>query len=150
MTASGAPAMRADVPLGEGESRERAARRARYGIKGALFVTGLAVGLYIGRIAMGGEFDFAAPWPPAAALGVAAIYLFALIAASLFISRRMDELERSRAYRAAAVAGNVYLLVYPTWFALWKGGFVAEPIHWALFILFWLSLALATLWYRFR
>jgi hypothetical protein len=30
------------------------------------------------------------------------------------------------------------------------GGFVAEPVHWMLFVLFWLSLALAALWYRFR
>ena len=150
MTASGGRAMRADAPLGEGERRERSARRVRYGIKGALFVTGLAVGVYVGRMLLGGELDFAAPWPPAAALGIAAVYVVAIIAGSLLISRSLDELERSRTYRAAAVAGNVYLIVYPTWFALWKGGLAPEPIHWALFILFWLSLVLATLWYRFR
>jgi len=150
MTVSGARAMGADVPLGVGERRERSARRVRHGIKAALFVTGLAVGIYVGGALIGGDFDFAAPWPPAAALAIAAVYLVAMIAGGLLISRSLDELERSRTYRAAAAAGNVYLLVYPTWFALWKGGFVPEPVHWALFILFWLSLALATLWYRFR
>lgn len=150
MTVSGGRAMRDSAPLGEGERRERAARRVRYGIKGALFVTGLAVGVYVGKMLVGGDFDFAAPWPPAAAVAIAAIYLVAIVAGSLLISRSLDELERSRTYRAAAAAGNVYLVVYPIWFALWKGGFVPEPVHWALFILFWLSLALATLWYRFR
>jgi hypothetical protein len=33
---------------------------------------------------------------------------------------------------------------------LWKGGHVPEPHHGALFMAFWLCLAGASAWYRFR
>jgi hypothetical protein len=33
---------------------------------------------------------------------------------------------------------------------MWKGGFVPEPIHWALFVAFWVALVGAALYYRFR
>ena len=62
----------------------------------------------------------------------------------------MDELERQNNYRAAAFAGTVYIVAYPVWFLLWKGGFVPEPIHWMLFGLFWAALCISYLYYRFR
>ena len=50
----------------------------------------------------------------------------------------------------SALAGAGYMLAYPAWFLLWKGGVVAEPIHWVLFVGFWLLLAGGTIFYRFR
>jgi hypothetical protein len=66
------------------------------------------------------------------------------------MNRVMDEVDRQRGYKAASFAGTVLIVVYPAWYFLWRGGLVVEPIHWLLFGLFWLSLAFATLWYRFR
>lgn len=139
-----------EAGLGEGERRERVARRMRFGIKGALFAAGLFTGIYVGANFVRNGFDFSAPWSPVAAVIIVAVYLAAMTVGSRLLSRHMDEVERDRGYKAAAAAAAAYVIVYPVWFALWKGGFVAEPVHWVMFVLFWLSLALATLWYRFR
>jgi hypothetical protein len=139
-----------EASIGEGERRERGARRARFGIKAALFAVGLFTGLYVGGNFVGDGFDFSGPWSPTAAAAIAVVYLAAMAVGSLLMSRHMDELERDRGYKAAAAAGAAYVLVYPVWFALWKGGFVPEPVHWMLFLLFWVTLALAALFYRFR
>lgn len=151
MTVSGGPAMRADVPRGEGERREAARRRKRGLIVGALFAAGLITGFYMGQTDGGAMIDGrAGGLPPAAAAALAALYLTAIIGGSLLLNGVMDEVERQRSYKAVSFAGAVLILVYPTWFVLWKGGFVGEPIHWVVFILFWLSLALSSLFYRFR
>jgi hypothetical protein len=62
----------------------------------------------------------------------------------------MDEVERQRSYKAGSLAGATLIVVYPVWFLLWKGGFVVEPIHWVLFVLFWLGLAFGMIWYKYR
>lgn len=138
-----------ETPLGEGERQERALRRRKTGIKAALFAVGLCSGVYIGSVTAANGFDLAAPWSPAAALAIAASYLLAMGIGSRLLARTLDEMERHRQYRAGAVAGAVYVIVYPVWFMLWKGGFAVEPIHWAIFILFWFSLAAASLGYAF-
>ncbi len=139
-----------EAGLGEGERRERVARRTRFGIKAGLFAAGLLTGVYVGANFVRSGFDFSAPWSPVAAAVIAIVYLAAMGIGSLLMSRHIDELERDRGYKAAAAAGAAYVLVYPVWFALWKGGFAPEPVHWLLFLLFWVSLAVAALWYRFR
>jgi hypothetical protein len=151
MTVSGVRVMRDNIPRGEGERRESARRRKRGLIIGALFTAGAITGFYMGHTDGGALFDGRpGGWPPAVAAALAALYLTAIIGGSLLLNGVMDEVERQRSYKAVSFAGAVLILVYPTWFALWKGGFVGEPIHWVLFVLFWLSLALSSLFYRFR
>lgn len=119
-------------------------------IKGILFGIGLACGVLIGwHIGFNG-LNLSDPWPPAMAAGIASLYVVAMIAGSVALSRVMDEVEKQRSYKAGALAGAIYVIVYPVWFLLWKGGFMIEPIHWLLFILFWVSLASGTIYYRFR
>lgn len=151
MTGMGGEAMRADAPLGEGERREASRRRQRWLIVAALTLVGVVPGFYLGYqdgSAMAQSRPLA--WPPALAAGLAGLYLLALIGGGLLMNRVMDEVERQRGYKAVSFAGTVLMVVYPTWFLLWRGGFVPEPVHWMLFVLFWASLALATLWHRFR
>lgn len=136
--------------LGEGERREMDRDRFTQIVKGVLFGVGISCGAPIGYLIASNDFDVAAQWPPALAAAIAALYLLALIAGSIALSRSIDEVEKARQYKAVAFAGAVYLVVYPLWFVLWKGGFVIEPIHWALFALFWLSLAGAAAFYRIR
>jgi hypothetical protein len=143
--------MRDDAPRGEGERREAARRRTRWLIVAALALAGLVPGFYMGYqdgAAMAQSRP--ASWSPALAAAMAALYLVAVIGGGLLLSRVTDELERQRSYKSVSFAGTALMLVYPTWFLLWRGGFVPEPVHWVLFVLFWLSLALASLWYRFR
>ena len=134
----------------EGEQLEH--RRSVYSklIRGTVFGVGVAAGAAIGFHVASNDLDFGAPWPPALSLGVAILYVVAILAGTVALSRVTDELERARAYKAAALAGAVYLVLYPVWFLLWKGGFAVEPIHWLLFAVFWVSLAGGQLYYRFR
>ncbi|HYJ81925.1 MAG TPA: hypothetical protein VEW26_03655 [Allosphingosinicella sp.] len=151
MTASGAKAMRDSIPRGEGERRDSARRRARWLIVGGLALVGMAPGFYIGfQHGAAAAQSRAFIWSPALSMAMAALYLVAVIGGGTLLNRVTDELEKAQGYKAASFAGLALMIVYPTWFLLWKGGFVPEPVHWMLFILFWASLALATLFYRFR
>jgi cation transport ATPase len=151
MMASGARAMRADSPPGEGERREAARRRKRWLIVAALALVGVVPGFYMG-FQHGAAAAQSRPlvWSPTVAALLAGLYLVAVAGGAVLMNSVMDEVERQRGYKAVSFAGAVLMVVYPTWFLLWKGGFVAEPVHWILFVLFWLSLALASLFYRFR
>ena len=151
MTVSGALAMRDDVPRGEGERRDSARRRKRWLIVGALAIVGVVPGFYLGyQDGAAMAQNRPAVWSPTFAAVMAGVYLFAVIGGGILLSRVTDELERQRGYKAVSFAGTALMLVYPTWYLLWRGGFVPEPVHWMLFLLFWLSLALASLYYRFR
>ena len=151
MTASGGRAMRDSIPRGEGERRDSARRRKRWLIVGTLAVVGAIPGFYMGY-QDGAAMAQSRPaiWSPTLAAMMAAVYLVAVMGGGILLSRVTDELERQRGYKAVSFAGSALMLVYPTWFLLWRGGFVPEPVHWMLFVLFWLSLALASLFYRFR
>jgi hypothetical protein len=143
--------VRPDAASGLGEARERARLRKRTIVFGAIFAAGLIGGFYVGfqeagRVLHGGD----GAWSPAVALVLAGLYLTAIVAGSLLLQVSMDELERHNGYKAGTFAAAVYIVVYPIWFLLWKGGFVAEPIHWLVFIIFWLALLAGHLWYRFR
>lgn len=149
MTVSRGPAMRAD--MGEGERRETEHRRRRWMIVGALGAVGFVPGLYVGfQHGAAAAQDRAVVWSPELAAGLALLYLVAILGGAFLLNKVMDEVERQRGHKAVSFAGAVLMLVYPVWFLLWKGGFVIEPIHWALFVLFWLSLALASLFHRVR
>lgn len=151
MTVSGARPMRTDAPLGEGERREAARRRKRWWIVAALAGIGFVPGLYVGfQHGAAAAQDQPLVWSPTLAALLAGLYLVAVAVGAILMNSVMDEIERQRGYKAVSFAGAALMVVYPTWFLLWKGGFVPEPVHWMLFVLFWLSLALASLWYRFR
>lgn len=147
----GGRAMPGEGPLGEGERREAARRRKRWLIVAALALVGVVPGFYMGY-QDGAALAESRPlaWSPTVAALMAGLYLIAVVGGGALMSSVMDEVERQRGYKAVSFAGTALMIVYPTWFLLWRGGFVAEPVHWMLFVLFWASLALASLWYRFR
>lgn len=151
MTASRGRPVRSDLPLGEGERREAARRRKRWLIVAGLAVVGFVPGLYVGfQHGAAAAQNQPLVWSPTVAALLAILYLVAVAGGAVLINTVMDEIERQRGYKAVSFAGAALMVVYPTWFLLWKGGFVPEPVHWILFVLFWLSLALASLFYRFR
>lgn len=151
MTVSGVRAMRDSGPRGEGERRDSARRRTRLLIIAALAVAGFIPGLYLGYNDGAALAESrTAVWSPTLSLGLAILYLVAVIGGGLLLRNVTDEVERLNGYKAASFAGMALMVVYPVWYVLWRGGFVPEPVHWMLFLLFWLSLALASLFYRFR
>lgn len=151
MTVSGARAMRDSMPRGEGERYEASRRRKRWAIVAALAVAGFVPGLYLGYNDGAALAESRSGiWSPALSLGLIGLYLGAVIGGHFLLRNVTDEVDRQNGYKAASFAGFTLMVVYPIWFLLWRGGFVPEPIHWMLFLLFWLSLALASLFYRFR
>ena len=150
MTMQRAAPMRDARTPGEGERAEAASRRKRFAVLSALFAAGLFTGFYIGFTDAESLFDAEAKWSPGIALALLATFLIAMIGGSYALRDHMDEVQRQNAYKAGCFAAAFYLVAYPAWFLLWKGDFVAEPHHGIMFIAFWLSLAGASLWYRFR
>ena len=141
-----------DMASGEGERREAARQRRRWTILAALFAAGLVTGFYMGFKDAGAMFggEGAGAWSPAMALALTALYLIALAGGTLLLKDVMDEHERQRSYKAASFASTLLVCLYPPWFLLWKGGFVAEPVHWLIYLVFMAGLGLAMLFYRFR
>ena len=139
-------------PAGAGEQQERARRRRKSWITGITFGAGVVSGMLIGfqegeKLFVGSDAD---GWPPALAIGLVLVYVTVVLVGGFALSRQTDEFELQRQYKAVAAAALVYVMVYPVWFVLWMADLVVEPMHGALFILFWLSLAAAFLFYRFR
>ena len=95
-------------------------------------------------------FDLSHPWPPLLCLAIAAIFLIAVTIGSIVLTRQMDEVERIAKLKATQAGAMVYLVGYPTWFLLWKGGFLPEPMHVAMFAIVMAALLLASLFFRFR
>ena len=77
-------------------------------------------------------------------------FLIAVVGGGVVLHRSTDEVERHGQYKAVALAAAVYMRLYPSWFMLWKGGHNPEPNHAIVFVVFRLSLACATVWYRLR
>lgn len=140
-----------DLSNGEGERRESAMRRKRLAVLGTLFVFGLGTGFYVGFRQAGVDFHGDAGfWSPAVSLGLILMFVVAIAAGTWIMNGVMDELERARSYKAAALGATLFLLAYPIWFFLWKGGFVREPIHWLLYAFFVFAMLGALVWYRVR
>jgi len=133
-----------------GEALERARQRRKRGVLGALFMVGAIGGAIVGAREADRLFDLAQPWPPLLCLALAIGFLIAVAAGSVVLSREMDEVERLAKLKATRAGATVYLVGYPIWFLLWKGGFVPEPMHVALFAATIIALILASLFYRFR
>jgi flagellar biosynthesis protein FliQ len=140
-----------DFSLGEGECREAAIRRKRLLVMGAVVACGLGTGFYVGIRQAGVDFHGEAGfWSPAVALGLIALFVVAIAGGTWMMTGVMDELERACTYKAASIGATLFMLAYPIWFFLWKGGFVREPIHWVMYAFFVFAMLGALAWYRIR
>jgi hypothetical protein len=139
-----------DGGQGAGERADMVRRRKRYAVLTVLFAAGLFSGYYVGHTDAASLFNRETSWAPNVSLLLTAVYVIAIIGGSVALHGSTDEVQRQAQYKAVAAAGALYMLLYPSWFMLWKGAHVPEPHHGILFLVFWLSLAGASLWYRFR
>jgi MFS family permease len=139
----------ASEPRGTGEQLERQRRGRKAVIIGGLIVVGFTIGFVTG-FSQADNLFVAGSWPQALSMGLAVAYLATVIGGGIALSRHSDEFELNAQYKAAAAAGAAYMLIYPPWFLLWMGDVAVEPMHGVLFLAFWLVLALASIFYRFR
>ena len=135
---------------GAGERAETLRRRKRSTVLGVLFAAGLFTGYYIGHSDPESLFNREMSWDPNVSLLLTAIFVIGIVGGSIALHGSTDEVQRQAQYKAVALAGAAYMLLYPSWFMLWKGGHLSEPHHGLMFMIFWLSLAGASLWYKFR
>jgi len=136
--------------LTDGESLERARRRRKFAIFAILILFGFPAGFAVGFTEADDLLVWDDRWPPALAAGLSLAYLGLVIGGAVALNRQVDEVERMMKYKAVTAAAGAYAIVYPTWFFWWKGGFVPEPMHAALYIGFMVVFLLASLFYRFR
>ena len=136
--------------LSEGERLERGRRRRKYAIFALIFALAFPAGFAIGFTEADDLLVRDDRWPPALAAGLSLAYLGLVIGGAIALSRQVDEVERLAKYKAVTAAGGAFAIVYPIWFLWWKGGFVPEPMHVALYVGFMIVFLLASLFYRFR
>ena len=137
-------------PVASGEALERGRRRRKLAILVLIFLLAFPAGFMVGFTEADDLLVMNDRWPPALALGLSLSYLALVIGGAIALSRQVDEVERAIKYKAVAAAASAYVIVYPVWFFWWKGGFVPEPMHLALYAGFLIVFLLASLFYRFR
>ncbi|HYD14374.1 MAG TPA: hypothetical protein VEC11_16130 [Allosphingosinicella sp.] len=133
-----------------GEVLERNRRRRKFWIIGTLFVAGFVGGFTAGFTQADDLLDPNHFWPPALAISLAAAFLVVVIVGAIFYGRHLDEFEKAAKQKSVVAAAGAYVLVYPVWLLLWKGGLVREPMHFVIFIGFVAVMGLAKLFHRVR
>ena len=136
--------------LSEGEALERARRRRKFAIFALIFALAFPAGFAVGFTEAEELLVPGDRWPPALALGLSLAYLGLVLGGAIALRRQVDEFERMAQYKAISTAAGAYALIYPVWFLWWKGGFVPEPMHAALYVGFMIVFMIASLFYRFR
>lgn len=137
--------------LPAGEAREAGKRRLFWTILGTLFVGGFMAGLFGAAFEIGTDGGWmTGTLPPALSLAIAVTMTAAMAGGTWLFYRRIDEYERLDNYIAGAWGANALLIGYPAWYVLWKGGWVAEPSHEALFIALFAVTTASYLMRKFR
>ena len=133
-----------------GEALERSRRRRKYWIIGVLAGIGFVAGFTAGFTQPHRLFDPSLSWSPALTVSLAVAWLVAVIGGGLLYGRHFDEFELANGYKAAAVGAGAYIVLYPVWLLLWKGGVLPEPMHFVIFLAFMAVTMVASLFYRVR
>ena len=83
-------------------------------------------------------------------LALAAALLVAVVIGKFALRGQLDEVEKLAKLKATNVGASLFLIGYPIWFLLWKGGFVPEPQHVVIYAVLLVVMLLASLFYKFR
>ncbi|WP_265563368.1 hypothetical protein [Sphingomicrobium arenosum] len=134
-----------------GEQREARRSRLQMIIIIAAVLLGGAIGGSLAVSTPGdGSFLEAASWPPLLSIALAVVALIVVPLLMLSATRTADELEYAHQAWGMQAGGFALLCGYPAWFALWKGGFVPEPAHGAIYAGYFVLTIIAYLYHRFR
>lgn len=133
-----------------GEALERSRRRRKFWIIGGLAGIGFVAGFVAGFTQPHKLFDPSLSWSPELTLGLAVAWLVAVIGGGLLYARHTDEFELAGSYKAVAAGAGAYIVLYPVWLLLWKGGVAPEPMHFVIFLGFMAVTLIASLFHRVR
>jgi hypothetical protein len=122
---------------GPGELAGRARTRKLLTILGICAAVGFAPGFFIGYTDAQSLFDDSTDWPAWLSIGLPVLLIGTAVIGGLRAQRHYDELQRLILYKTISFAAAAYFFSYPAWFFLWKGGFLPEPMHGALFGIFY-------------
>jgi hypothetical protein len=112
-------------------------------------VGGLAVAIVLGSL--GRAFaDPAGTLAPLAAVAIAVGLVFLMVGGTWIYFRSVDELEWANNLAAGFWGFNAFMLAFPVWHILWKGGFVPRPDTTAIYLGAATIALAAYLWGRFR
>lgn len=132
---------------GRGERAENARSRKFWWILGGAGLLGGVLGGVHSVLTMG---DFSQGLPAGWAIALAVAFSIGSAVVSIYFFRSIDELELRDNLVACTIGLYFYILVYPAWFLLWKGGLVVEPMHEALFFGTLIAMMAAYFWKKLR
>ncbi len=135
---------------GIGETAERARLKRLLLILGLCGLVGFVPGFFIGYTDHESLFDESTDWPAWLSIGLPVLLIGTAVIGGLRAQRHYDELQRLILYKTVSFAAAAYFFSYPAWFFLWKGGFLPEPMHGALFGIFYVAFIAGFLFNRFR
>jgi hypothetical protein len=116
---------------GEGERAEKTRSRRFWLLLVLLVVAGAVLGGVHMTLTKG---DPTGTMPLAWGIALAVFYFAAVGIGSWYFFRSVDELEIRDNLLAYTIGAHFYLVLYPGWYFLWKGGLVIEPSHEFLFL----------------
>lgn len=138
------------IDTSPGEDRLKRRERLTLLLIAAGFVGGFGLGFGLSQGTEGPMFAADTVWPSGLALGAVAFFVTVVGALVILANRNADELEKGYQAKGFEAAMWFMLFAYPSWYTLWKGGFVPEPSHQALFIATFAASFVGYLYYRFR
>jgi len=139
-----------DARPGPGEAAARAKARARTRRMVLLALGGAAIGFVTALVeGKGARVLQGSTIPPLMAVVGALTLLVLPVIAAWRYSKDLDEVQRQDYQAVGAIAANTFLIGYPIWLILWKGGLVPEPIHWVMFLAVFATTIVAGIWRKF-
>lgn len=127
--------------LGPGERAERAKRR-RFWLPLVLLalvggVTGGIIGAREGDAVAAGRGFLEGNIAPELAVTLTALFLISTAVGTYYMLRQIDEHTMREQLWFSSYGATAFVIAYPAWFLLWKGGLLPEPHHLALFLIFY-------------
>ena len=132
----------------EGAAAERLRQRKWLGLIGLCLAAGAATAVAVEATREAGVPGGMIPsW---VAIGIAIVFLIISVGGTYAMVRITDEVEIHNNVWGFAAGSAALFVVYPVWCALWRGGLVPEPTHFALFAIAAVVSFLAYLWMKYR
>lgn len=128
-----------------GERREAVRSRRWTVYLACLVLAGFVIGFGYAMV----EDDATGAIPAWAAITACIAYVVSITLGFAYLKRASDELEVVNNLWAMAAAAFAYLIGYPCWYVLWRGGLVPEPGHEIIFGGVYVALALTYIWRKY-
>ncbi len=122
---------------GEGERIEARRRRLFWFTLAIIAIGGAVVGFVTGFYSVGDELspgDALASMSPGAVIAIVALGLVSFIYGCWRFLKVIDEVELADNLWGSTASFYAYATLFPTWWALWKGGVLGEPSDWAILL----------------